>query len=121
LLASLERVHEIGILKAMGMVEKDIVRLFIWEGLGLGFLGGVIGMALGIAANLFLVNTGLDLSALYGNMDIGFPIANRIYGEWNWTVMLMTLLCGLLISYLASYLPARKAAKLDPVAGLRRI
>lgn len=121
LLASLERVREIGILKAMGMVEKDIVRLFVWEGLGLGLLGGAIGLVLGIAANLFLVNTGLDMSAMYGNMDIGFPIANRIYGEWNWPVMLLTFLCGLLISYLASYLPARKAAKSDPVAGLRRI
>lgn len=121
LLATLERVREIGILKAMGMVEKDVVRLFVLEGLGLGLLGGIIGLILGIAANLFLVNTGIDLSALYGDMDIGFPIADKIHGEWNWLVMLGTLVCGLLISILASYFPARKAAKLDPVEGLRRI
>lgn len=121
LLASLERVREIGILKAMGMVEKEIIRLFAYEGLGLGLLGGIIGLFLGIAGNLYLVNTGIDISALYGNMDIGFPISNRIHGEWNWLVMLITLVCGLLISYLASFFPARKAAKLDPVEGLRRI
>lgn len=121
LLASLERVREIGILKAMGMVEKEIVRLFIYEGLGLGLLGGIIGLFLGIAGNLYLVNIGIDISAMYGNMDIGFPISNRIHGEWNWTVMLVTLVCGLVISYLASFFPARKAAKLDPVEGLRRI
>jgi putative ABC transport system permease protein len=121
LLASLERVREIGILKAMGMVDKEIVRLFVYEGLGLGVLGGIIGLFMGIAGNLYLVNTGIDISAMYGNMDIGFPISNRIHGEWNWTVMLITLICGLLISYLASFFPARKAAKLDPVEGLRRI
>jgi putative ABC transport system permease protein len=121
LLASLERVREIGILKAMGMIEKEIVRLFVFEGLGLGLLGGIIGLFLGVAGNLYLVNTGLDISAIYGDMDIGFPISNTIHGEWNWAVMLITLVCGLLISYLASFFPARKAAKLDPVEGLRRI
>lgn len=121
LLASLERVREIGILKAMGMVEKEIVRLFVFEGLGLGLLGGVIGLSLGIAGNLYLVNTGLDITSMYGDMDLGFPISNKIYGEWNWMVMLMTLVFGMLISYLASFFPARKAAKLDPVEGLRRI
>lgn len=121
LLASLERVREIGILKAMGMVEKEIIRLFVYEGLGLGLLGGIIGLLLGIAGNLYLVNTGIDISAMYGNMDIGFPISNRIHGEWNWLVMFVTLICGLLISYLASFFPARKAAKLDPAEGLRRI
>ena len=121
LLAALERVREIGILKAMGMVEKEVVRLFVLEGLGLGLLGGIVGLSLGIASNFFLVNVGIDLSAMYGDMDIGFPIADRIYGEWNWPVMLGTLVCGLLISLLASYFPARKAAKLDPVEGLRKI
>lgn len=121
LLASLERVREIGILKAMGMVEKDITRLFVLEGLGLGLLGGVIGLLLGIIGNLFLVYTGIDITAMYGDMDIGFPIAGKIYGEWNWLVIGVTLACGLLLSYLASYFPARKAAKLDPVEGLRRI
>jgi putative ABC transport system permease protein len=121
LLASLERVREIGILKAMGMVEKEIIRLFVYEGLGLGLLGGVIGLLLGVAGNFYLVNIGLDITAMYGDMDIGFPISNRIHGEWNWLVILTTLLCGLLISYLASFFPARKAAKLNPVEGLRRI
>ena len=78
-------------------------------------------MLLGIAGNVFLVNTGIDIGAMYRKLDIGLPISNRIYGEWNWPVMLITLVCGLLISYLASLFPARKAAKLDPVEGLRRI
>ncbi len=121
LLASLERVREIGILKAMGMVEKEIVRLFVFEGLGLGILGGIIGLFLSIAGNLFLVNIGINIGFINTKLNIDLPISNQIHGEWNWPMMLITFACGLIISYLASFFPARKAAKLDPVEGLRRI
>lgn len=123
LLASLERVREIGLLKALGITENGIVRLFVYEGIGLGLLGGLIGVVLGTATNYQLVNYGYSLKAFVGEMagDLGFPTADRLYGAWNWTTVWWALLFSVLVSLAASYLPARKAARLDAVESLRRI
>lgn len=122
LLSTLERVREIGLLKAMGMKEKDIIRLFVFEGCGLGLLGGILGAAMATAINAYLVNTGLSLKMFMGeaNMDIGYPIADRMFGVWNWPTVLWAVLFGLLVSLVASYFPARRAACLDSVESLRQ-
>lgn len=122
LLSTLERVREIGILKAMGMREGEIVWLFVLEGSGLGLLGGVIGAVMAVATNAYLVNVGISLKAFLGNMDIdiGYPIADRMFGVWNWPIVVWAVLFGLLVSLAASYFPARRAALLDPVKSLRR-
>ncbi len=123
LLSTLERVREIGLLKAMGMKEKEIVGLFVFEGCGLGLLGGILGAAMATAINIYLINTGLSLKMFIGeaNMDIGYPIADRMFGVWNWPTVFWAILFGLLVSLLASYFPARRAAYLDSVESLRQV
>ncbi len=121
LLSSLERVREIGIFKAMGMLDKEIVRVFIYEGVGLGLLGGLIGIILGVFTNVYFVTVGLDLLKMYGDLDVGIPLAGKMYGAWNWPVILGTLIASMIIALVASYYPAKKAAALDPIEGLRRI
>lgn len=123
LLSTLERVREIGLLKAMGMKEKEIVSLFVFEGCGLGLLGGILGAAMATAINAYLINTGLSLKMFIGeaNMDIGYPIADRMFGVWNWPTVLWAILFGLLVSLVASYFPARRAAYLDSVESLRQV
>jgi putative ABC transport system permease protein len=123
LLSTLERVREIGLLKAMGMKEKEIVQLFVFEGCGLGLLGGILGAAMATVINVYLVNTGLSLKWFMGetNMDIGYPIADRMFGVWNWPTVLWAILFGLLVSLVASYFPARRAAYLDSVESLRQV
>lgn len=120
LLASLERVREIGIMKAMGMTEREIVRLFNYEALGLGFLGGLGGVILGVLANLYMVNVGIDFQKMYGNLNVGLPVG-KMFGVWNWSAISGALILGIIISWLASYFPARKAARIDPAVSLRRI
>jgi putative ABC transport system permease protein len=120
LLSSLERVREIGLLKAMGMTEGDITRLFCYEALGLGFIGGLIGVILAVVLNIYLVNVGIDYEAMFGNMNVGFPIS-KMHGAWNWGVILWAFIFGLLVCLLASFLPARKAARIDPANSLRKV
>lgn len=106
----LERTSQIGLMKALGMRSKDIAKLFRYEAAWIGFLGGLIGAALawavGTALNPWIAD---QLSLGDGNYLLVFqlvPIAGLI-------VSLMV------IAVVAGYLPARKAAKLDPIEALR--
>lgn len=123
LLASLERVREIGLFKALGLTENGIVRLFVYEGIGLGLIGGLIGVVLATVTNYYLVNFGYSLKAFVGDMagDLGFPTTDRLYGAWNWITVFWALVFSSLVSLVASYLPARKAARLKAVEALRRV
>ncbi|TCL76398.1 putative ABC transport system permease protein [Hydrogenispora ethanolica] len=119
LLASLERVREIGILKAMGMTEAEITRLFAYEAMGIGLMGGLAGVLLAVLANLYLVNHGWDFAKMYGG-SMGLSVG-KLYGVWNWPVIFGAVCFGLLVAMAASLLPARKAAQADPAISLRKI
>lgn len=104
----LERTREIGLMKALGMSRKNISLLFIYEAAWIGFIGGLLGI---VAA--FIVGTLLN------------PFINDALNiENNLIVFDLLQLLGLLLSLMiigviAGLLPARKAAKLDPVEALR--
>lgn len=106
----LERTQQIGLMKALGMRRKDVSRLFRYEAAWIGFLGGVIGSGLAITAGTAL-NPVISKQLMLDKSDHllifqPLPIAGLI-------IALM------LIAIVAGYLPARKAAKLDPIEALR--
>jgi putative ABC transport system permease protein len=106
----LERTREIGLMKALGMRNKDVRKLFMFEAAWIGLLGGLIGSALaygiGMAMNPWITRK-LDLGE--GNSLLMFDFAQ-----------VAALIIGLVvIAMLAGYFPARKAAKLDPIEALR--
>lgn len=123
LLSTMERTREIGILMSIGMTRSQIVTLFVMEGGGLGLLGGLLGAVMSVATNYYLVEVGIDIQSILGDidLDIGYPIATAMRGAWNWPMLIVAVLFGLAVSLIASYLPARRAAGLDPVACLRRL
>lgn len=106
----LERTQQIGLVKALGMRGRDVALLFLYEAAWIGFLGGVIGSALAAGAGT-LLNPWIteQLSLGEGNYILIFQI-----------VPIITLIVSLMIvAVVAGYLPARKAAKLDPIEALR--
>lgn len=120
-LSALERVSEIGIMKAMGLRETEIVRIFLLEAGGIGLVGGLIGCLLGaIGVGLFAIY-GLDISYF---LDIealsAFPLRGHLYGAWNPGSFLLILAIVVVISLLSGLLPARLAAKKDPIDAIRR-
>lgn len=106
----LERTREIGLMKALGMRGADVAWLFRIEAAWIGFLGGVIGaliaFGLGTALNPWLTRT------------LGLGEGNSIL-IFDWLQILLLIVSLSAIAILAGWLPARKAARLDPIEALR--
>ncbi|MDO8342977.1 MAG: MacB family efflux pump subunit [Cellvibrio sp.] len=94
-----ERTREIGIRMATGARKRNIMQQFLIEALVVSALGGVIGVVLG-----------LGTAMLVGYF--GMPIA------YSFAPIIMAFSCAFLTGLLFGFLPARKAASLDPVAAL---
>lgn len=119
LLGAMERTKEIGVMKAMGMTEKDIILTFMFEAVGIGILGSLTGCLLGIIGNAYMVNVGIDISSMIGDFEVGYPVTGVINGAWNWGTIVLAFFFGIAVSAVASYLPARAAALQDAVKSLR--
>jgi putative ABC transport system permease protein len=97
----IQRTKEIGIRIALGARRRDVVSLFVGRGMRLIMVGVVIGMALSLA-----------LSKLLQGMLFGLTPTD---GATFFSVA--ALLTG--VALLASWLPARRAARVDPMQALR--
>lgn len=120
ILAALERMGEIGMMKALGLQKKEVVYTFVMESTGIGLLGGSIGILLGMLLVWFLAKYGIDFGALVGieMSAFGLPVLGKIYGVWNPQGMLEVFAFGVGISFLASLWPAYWAAGKDPVKAI---
>lgn len=106
----LERTREIGLMKALGMRGKDVSWLFRLEAAWIGFLGGTIGAATAFVLG-FLLNPWLTET-------LGLGAGNSIlrYDPLQITGLILILI---FVAIFAGWLPARKAARLDPIEALR--
>ncbi len=108
----MERRREIGVMKAVGGDERDVQRLFVVEGGALGLLGGAAGVLAGLALML-LIQAGV--SAYLATRDL--PDV-RVFAV-SASMVAGVLLVALVVSLLAGLVPARRAARLEPVEALR--
>lgn len=120
LMSVYERIREIGVLRAFGFKDKEIERLFIVEGLITGLIGSLLGMVLGSIGVYYLATYGYPIADMIGDIDLGeYPVWGTIYGTWNFLAMTIVSLVGILCGFLASWIPARKAGKLQVIETLR--
>lgn len=106
-----EKQKEIAILKAMGATKKSIRRIFMLNGLIIGLTGTAIGIPLGYAF-LWLIQT-------FWTFDPTIYYISRIPVHVLASDVLLVAGSAILISFAATLLPSRQAAKLEPVAALR--
>lgn len=120
ILSALERMEELGMMKALGMHEREIVFTFMGEAFGIGIIGGVMGIIMGIIGLAVFNINGLDMSVITagGEMTYGFPLSGTIYAGWEIESFVFVFFYGLFISVLASILPALWAARKDPVKAI---
>ncbi|MBA1392645.1 FtsX-like permease family protein [Lactobacillus sp. XV13L] len=106
-----DRTREIGLMKALGLSRGKVFLTFSCESLLIGLIGSVMGilLAAGLGKILNQVATNSFLKGL-----AGFTLV-----QFTWSSVLLIVLVILLIAFLAGTLPARRAAKLDPMTALR--
>ncbi len=123
LISIFEKTKEIGMLKALGMRDTDILKLFLTEGVILGFLGGLLGVLFGGALNGWYAIHGLDFSSLIGkNMDLSaFRIQMIIYTKFAVGQLIGSVLLCAALGFLASWYPAKKALTMQAAECLRTI
>ena len=102
LISVTERTHEIGVRMAVGARRSDIMQQFIIEAVLVCLIGGALGIALSYIAG-----------ALFNALADGIFAA--IY---SWQAAVAAFFCSTLIGIIFGYLPARKAARMDPVISL---
>ncbi|MDW5419028.1 FtsX-like permease family protein [Iodobacter sp. CM08] len=114
-MAVVERTVEIGTLRAIGLRQSGIRRLFVCEGTLLGVIGAVIGLISALSIAWIVNHSGLTWTPP-GNVD-PIPLTVRVWGESQ--MMLSTGLGLMGVALLSSWWPARRAAKLNIVEALR--
>ena len=103
-----EKIREIAILKAMGFDGKDIIQIFLTQSVIIGILGGVVGIILGYLVSLLVNHIPFKIASLET-----LPITYRTKDY------IMAFVFGLITTFVAGYLPSRKASQVDPVEIIR--
>ncbi len=117
LMAVFERTREIGVFSAFGMKRRDILAVFLFEALSIGCVGGFAGVVLGGYWAIFLEINGLSLGTISESFSI--PVRTVIYSDFRIIHGVSAFALGLAMSVLAAFLPAVKAARMEPTDALR--
>jgi len=120
MISVLERVREIGILKALGMKDKGVLSVYLIQGLMIGLLGASLGVVLGSALSYvipvlfggFSMGPGHGLGQGPGLVIVFHPIISPSY-------VVVAILSSIAITLLSSAYPAWRASRLRPVEALR--
>jgi putative ABC transport system permease protein len=106
-LSVLERTREIGLLRAVGMTRGQLMSTIRWEAIMVSLFGSLLGIALGI------------LFGIAGVRAIPDSVIDQVAIPWT-TLVVIVVMAGL-IGVLAAYLPARRAAKLNPLDAIHAL
>jgi putative ABC transport system permease protein len=125
LMAVMERYHEIGIIKAMGLKNLEVFFMILVEAFYIGIIGSLIGGALGGAISAAVERSGIDIVAMMGEgvwekLDIPLPMFGQVlYPDFSLAILFSSIIFGIFIALLAVLYPAYKSARMLPVEAFR--
>ena len=106
-----EKMNDIAILKATGFTGQDVMLIFIIQALAIGIVGGALGIALGYSVSVVIDNVPFVTEAL--------PTIKTYPINYDPLFYFTGIAFALISTFLAGYLPARKAQRIDPVEIIR--
>ena len=114
LMSVLERTHEIGVMKAVGVRDRHIQLIFLAEGVVLGLVGGGVGLLAGWLASF----PGDRIARAIVQKQLGTVLEQSLFVFPLWLVLGVPVF-ALLVTTLAAVYPARRAARINPIQALR--
>lgn len=103
-----QKIKEIAILKAMGFSGKDVMQIFLTLAIVIGIFGGIVGICLGYGISVGVNHIPFEVAGLHT-----LPMA------YNIREYILAFSFGMITTFIAGYLPARKASDIDPVNIIR--
>ena len=107
----LSKVREIAILRSMGYRRTDISAIFLWQGALIAGVGSLFGCILGALLTLGISKVPIHIR--------GLLYTNHFLVVWDWRHYFWATVLAIVAVFIASYVPARRAAQLQPVDTLR--
>jgi lipoprotein-releasing system permease protein len=106
-----EKMNDIAILKATGFLGKDVQYIFMSQAMIIGFLGGILGLLIGLVFTNIINNIPFQTEAL--------PTVETYPINFNPWFYVIGFTFAMLSTFLAGYLPSKRAKKIDPVKIIR--
>ncbi|QQO07450.1 ABC transporter permease [Breznakiella homolactica] len=121
LMAILERTKEIGMMRALGMTDGDLVIAYMLEAGMIGFIGSVLGVTAGCLINIPMVAYGIDFSSMAQAIggDFGYRITSYFRSAWNIRTIIGTGIIATVLSAAMAYFPTRRAIRMPVSESLR--
>lgn len=102
----MERIRELGMMRAVGVSRRQVIRMIRLEGIGIGLAATIVGCALGIVL-IYIASTFFEVRSLTYEFGV------------SWVLIGLVVLFGMLVSWLSSVAPASRAAKTKLSEALR--
>ncbi|MDX1414069.1 MAG: FtsX-like permease family protein [Candidatus Promineifilaceae bacterium] len=121
LMAVYERTREMGVLAALGMKGRQLMGLFLLEGMFIGVIGAVLGCVVSWLLVTLTAQVGIDYSMAQGTGDITALIGNRLYPSIPIVNIVFYGIAVVIIAALASLIPAWQASHSEPADSLHHV
>ncbi|MHB8133798.1 MAG: ABC transporter permease [Anaerolineaceae bacterium] len=115
-MAILERTREIGLMKAIGATNKDVLTIFLGEAAGIGLLGGLGGVLFGWGGSKILNVFAMQYLASQAQQGMLGSGLSAVTPTW---LLLFAIIFATMVGFLSGLYPALRAATLEPVMALK--
>ena len=114
-----ERTREIGIMKVLGCLVKDVKKLFLFEAAMIGLIGGIIGIALSYIASYAINKYGGPLFSSIMQGSGVYDVGDAKFSVIPFWLPFLAAGFAMLVGVLAGYFPARRATKISAIEAMK--